>query len=95
MVGDNGGCSAAMAVQMLNLQQDVLSRIDQIDKPSLICTGTGDRVTSPAGSRLAHTKIKNSILKEYEGAYHSLHAELDETTEQYITDLLEFVQANL
>ena len=84
-----------MVVQMINLQQDVLSRIEQIKRPSLICTGTDDKITAPSGSYLVHEKIENSILKKYEGAFHSLHAELDETTEQYITDLIAFIQANL
>ena len=95
MVGDNGGCTAAMAVQMMNLQQNVLTRIEEIKKPSLICTGTGDKITAPSGSHLAHGKIENSILKEYEGAFHSLHDELDETTEQYISDILAFIQDNV
>ena len=95
MVGDNGGCTAAMVVQIINLQQKVLTSIDQIKKPSLICTGTGDKIAAPSDSYLAHEKIQNSILKEYEGAFHLLHDELDETTEQYITDLLAFIQDNL
>ena len=95
MVGDNGGCTAAMVVQIINLQQKVLTSIDQIKKPSLICTGTCDTITAPSGSYLVHQKIENSILKEYEGAYHALHDELDETTEQYLTDVLTFIQENL
>ena len=84
-----------MAVQVLNLQQNVLTSIEQIMKPSLICTGTCDKITAPSGSYYAHEKIENSILKEYEGAYHALHDELDETTEQYITDVLTFIRENL
>ena len=95
VVGDNGGCTAAMGAQLIKLQQDVLSQIERIKKPSLICTGTGDKIAAPSGSYLAHEKIQNSILKEYEGAFHLLHDELDETTEQYITDLLAFIQDNL
>ena len=95
LYGDVGGCTAAMAVQMINVQQDILSRIDQIKKPSLICTGSGDKITAASGSYEAHKKIKNSTLKEYEGALHAIHDELDETTEQFMTDILDFIQANL
>ena len=84
-----------MAVQMINVQQDILSRIDQIKKPTLICTGSADKITAASGSYAAHKTIKNSILKEYEGAMHALHDELDETTEQFMTDILDFIQANL
>lgn len=95
MYGDVGGCTAAMAVQMINVQQDILSRIDQVKKPSLICTGSADKITAASGSHDAHKKIKNSILKEYEGALHNLHDELDETTEQFMSDVLDFIQTNL
>ena len=95
MVGDNGGCTANMVVQMIGEQQEFWWLIKLIKKPTLICTGTCDKISAPSGSYLAHEKIENSILKVYEGAFHLLHDELDDTTEQYITDLLAFIRDNL
>ena len=39
--------------------------------------------------------MRNSCLKVYTGAYHALHDELDETTEEYITDVIGFIESTL
>ena len=102
-----GGCTAGFAVHMINTQNDVLSRLDQIKVKALIATGTHDILTAESGifkvkfhfftkksgSRQAHAKMSNSTLKIYQGAYHALHDELDETTAEYIDDVVAFIQS--
>ena len=39
----------------------------------------------------AHSRMQNSTLKLYEGAYHNLAEELPETVEEYFSDLEEFI----
>lgn len=93
LYGDVGGCTAGFAVHMINTQNDVLSRLDQIKVKALIATGTHDILTAESGSRQAHAKMSNSTLKIYQGAYHALHDELDETTAEYIDDVVAFIQS--
>ena len=44
-----GGCTAGFAVHMINTQNDVLSRLDQIKVKALIATGTHDILTAESG----------------------------------------------
>ena len=49
LYGDVGGMTARFAVHMINTQNDVLNRLDQINVKTLIATGTDDILTAESG----------------------------------------------
>jgi len=93
--GDCGGMMASVAAHMMRVQDKLMPELSQIQVPTLICSGTDDKLTAVSGSEYAHSQIQNSKLKLYQGAYHALHDELPETTEEFMKDVQEFISALL
>jgi len=89
--GDNGGMTAKTAVLFIAAQDSLRKDLAKIRIPSLVTSGSDDYVTSVKGSEFAAGEIKKSKLKIYDGAYHLLHDELDETTNQFLDDIEDFV----
>jgi len=87
---DRGGATAGFAVRMLNAQKQVLNAVSSLKCPTLIASGTDDLLTCKTGSDLLSDKMENSQYKVYNGAYHQLHAELDEVTQQFTIDVKEW-----
>ena len=54
--------TAGFAVHMINTQNDVLNRLDQIKVKTLIATGTDDILTAESGVYWAEIKILFQIL---------------------------------
>ena len=58
--------------------------------------GLGDLLCDPEGSRRwfdRQTQVEDKEYKGYEGAYHMLHAELKETSEQFFKDVADWILA--
>ena len=92
--GDNGGATAKTAVAMINTQKNVRLKLSEITCPTLIATGTDDRMADQKGSIFAAEMIKTSTLKIYDGAYHVLHDELEDTTAEFLRHLEDFLRNN-
>ena len=82
---------ARTAYHMLEVQNKLMTELNQIQVKTLICQGTDDRICSVKGSRYGHNQMPNSKLKTYDGAYHCLHDELPETTDAFLSDVKEFI----
>lgn len=91
---DNGGASAGFAVKMLKAQDEVMRLLDTITCKTLVASGTDDFLTCKSGSDFAAGKMKDCTYKVYDGSYHQIHAELDETVTHFITDLKDWIKTN-
>ncbi len=53
-------------------KHNTLDRLDQIQVPTMVVTGTADRLVPPAQSRLLHDGIRGSRYEEIAGGVHGL-----------------------
>lgn len=95
LASDNGGITVRMAVNMLNMAEHVMPNLHQIKQPTFIASGTDDYILDPSGCDLCAKLIDVNTYKLYDGAYHSLHVELDETRLQYFNDLVEWIKIQI
>ncbi|XP_033099195.1 monoglyceride lipase-like [Anneissia japonica] len=74
----HGKIKARIASQLVKGMDNIASFMGGIEWPVLILHGEMDRLTSNAGSKLLHEKIKSKdkTLKIYPGYYHVLHREI-------------------
>ena len=81
----------ALARQTAALRShDAAGRTGQIRVPTLVMTGTGDRLIPPENSRLIADRIPGAVLKELPGG----HLFMSESAELANRDVIEFVKAN-
>ena len=59
--GSNSGMMACVAVQMMAIQDKLMTEFDQIEVRTLICAGTDDRLSSLSGKR----KILENSLQSF------------------------------
>ena len=70
------------------------SLLDTVKCKTLLASGTDDFLTCKTGSDFAATKMKDCTYKVYDGSYHQLHGDLDETVNQFLTDLKDWIKTN-
>lgn len=63
-------------------------RLPQINSPTLVLTGTHDKIVPSANSRILADRIAASRLIEYEGAGHGFLVERHEETNAHVLDFL-------
>jgi len=88
----NGGITVRMAVNMLDMANNVMAKLENIKKPTFIASGSDDYILDPKGCEICSKKIQNNVYKLYDGAYHSLHVELEETRQEFFSDLKLWIQ---
>jgi pimeloyl-ACP methyl ester carboxylesterase len=69
-------------------RHDAASRLGQIQTPTLVMTGTDDRLVPPRNSRLLASRIPGSILKEFPGG----HLFMMEYPDTFNRTVIEFVR---
>lgn len=65
-----------------------LDRLHLIQAPTLLLTGTGDRLVSPSQSELLASKIPNAKLVKVEGASHAFFLEMRSRFNKEVLDFL-------
>ena len=80
----------ALACQMHAIEQthNVLDRLVDIQRPTLVLTGTADVLVPPQNSHMIAERIPNARLVEYEGAGHDF---LHHATDSAINDVISFL----
>ncbi|GAA6016053.1 hypothetical protein JCM10207_004426 [Rhodosporidiobolus poonsookiae] len=70
----HGKLRIATGLAILRALEEVNSKMEHLRIPFLLCHGTADRVTSPSGSSLLHTRAESTdkTLRLYEGFEHIL-----------------------
>jgi pimeloyl-ACP methyl ester carboxylesterase len=78
--------------QMMGIMQhDTYARLAEIKTPTLITTGTGDRICNPENSSVLAGAIPGARLVEYEGAGHGYIAE---RFEEDLANVMEFAASH-
>jgi pimeloyl-ACP methyl ester carboxylesterase len=67
---------------------NTFERLAEIDKPTLVVSGTGDKVVPPENSRILAERIPGAELLEFEGAGHGFLAERAAETNAAVLDFL-------
>ncbi len=67
---------------------NTLDRLDRIQAPTLVMTGSGDRVIDPAASRVLASRIPNARLLVIEGASHAFGIEMSVQFNKAVLDFL-------
>lgn len=70
---------------------DTLDRLQLIKAPTLVLTGTGDRIVSPSKSDLIASKIANARLVKVKGGSHAFFMEM---RGKFNKEVLEFLRGN-
>jgi 3-oxoadipate enol-lactonase len=65
-----------------------LDRLQLIQSPTLVITGTGDRIVPPAMSDILVGRIPNARLVKVEGGSHALHVEMKRRFNREVLDFL-------
>jgi 3-oxoadipate enol-lactonase len=65
-----------------------LDRLQLIQSPTLVITGTGDRIVPPAMSDILVGRIPNARLIKVEGGSHALHVEMKRRFNREVLDFL-------
>ncbi len=65
-----------------------LDRLHLIKSPTLVITGTADRIVPPSMSDILATRIPNARLVKVEGGPHALHVEMRRTFNKEVLDFL-------
>ena len=93
----HGGFKLRFAYMTLLANLEFNETMKNIDIPILIQHGTGDKINPLSGSEmlLDSVKSKDKNLKTYEGAYHTLYAELEEVQVELLHDQLQWLQERL
>lgn len=65
-----------------------LDRLHLIQSPTLVITGTGDRIVPPAQSDLLASRIPNARLVKVQGGSHALHVEMRRRFNREVLDFL-------
>ena len=65
-----------------------LDRLQLIQSPTLVITGTGDRIVPPAMSDILVSRIPNARLVKVEGGSHALHVEMKRRFNREVLDFL-------
>jgi 3-oxoadipate enol-lactonase len=84
-VQDMGGYRAQIAAV---LTHDTYDRLPQLDRPTLILTGDGDRVIPGASSEVLHERIPRSRLEVIAGAGHLFFVERPDETVRLLESFL-------
>ena len=82
----HGGVKAGMAWLMMKETEKLQKSLHRIESSILVLQGGNDQVVDPAGSRLLYQNASSidKEYKEYPGAYHQLHCELKDVTDDVI-----------
>lgn len=67
---------------------NVHDRLEEIEAPALVLTGTDDKIVPADNSRILAEKLRQSRLVEFESAGHGFLVERAEETNQHVLDFL-------
>ena len=81
-----GGIKAGMAWLMMQETDKLQKNLGRIELPILVLQGESDQIVDPKGARMLYDNANSADkeYKEYPGAYHSLHIELQEVRDDII-----------
>jgi len=95
-IGDVFGTSSAADVEGFARQTDAIrawngtcARLPEIDKPTLVITGSEDIVILPENARVLSELIPDAQLVEFEGGHHGLLLQFPRELARTIADFLE------
>lgn len=91
----HGMIDARTGDQLLNAANWLRANLGKIDQPVLLMHGTADRLTSPAGSELAHQQVasRDKKLVTYDGLYHEIMNEPEK--ERVLADMVAWLDAHV
>jgi len=70
------------------LRQDTFNRLPAIQAPTLVMTGTGDRIIMPSSSEVLANGIPGAKLIKFEGGSHAFFIEMRGEFNQEVLDFL-------
>lgn len=93
----HGGLKAKWANAMLTAMDKIQRKSSTIKVPYFLACGSADHVVKNDSSKYLdkHTQSKDQTFKIYEGCYHELLNELEESAEMFLKDVLEWIKKRL
>lgn len=93
----HSGVKLRLCFEALRASNSFGLRMKDLSVPILIQQGTCDVICTPSGSKKLHSSIssQDKALKLYQGAFHTLFAELPEVRDQLVADQLAWIEERL